>query len=125
MNKDKYRKRTAESLERIADALDRISRGIEFLVAIGPGHGTLEERSPPDGCPQGLNPEGRPPTVGDVVDGPTYDPADDTFATGKECPNCRDGKPIEEIVSDRGPAFRCVGCRYVWPDDRPAPRGNP
>lgn len=49
---------------------------------------------------------------------PQYDPEDDTYATGKECPNCGEENPISKHTD--GPEgmedqWHCEACHHIWP----------
>ncbi len=56
--------------------------------------------------------------VDDIIASDEYDPEDDTYATGKECPNCGYEKGITKHTN--GPEgmeihYHCDSCHHIWP----------
>lgn len=128
---EKHMMRGIDALERIADALDQglVIQNLQLEDQV-----TYTEMIRASVLINGVTDDTAPPTVGDVVDEPDpdpdhcscgdplcpdYDPEDDTFATGKECPNCGEGDISTWHSSTGQPdTFECNECHHQWPRPR-------
>lgn len=131
--KEKQIDRCANALERIADYLEEKeeidTRGIElaedfagFIKLVIEGDSEKPEFVPVHPLEPLTQEQVERQTIAEheremeALDLENYDPEDDTYAMGKECPNCG-GENIHTNgpQGDIGPQHLCHECHHVWP----------